>query len=86
MNLQSSPFRLPRVTPFGLGESVAEWATGLSQLDELYQQRPAGLSAHAFMRYTLEVLGIDYQVTKGSLENVPHTGATVVVANHPLAL
>lgn len=84
MNLQSSPFRLPRVTPFGLGESVAEWATGLSQLDELYQQRPAGLSAHAFMRYTLEVLGIDYQVIKGSLENVPHTGATVVVANHPL--
>jgi len=84
MNPQSSPFRLPRVTPFGLGESVAEWATGLSQLDALYQQRPAGLSAHAFMRYTLDVLGIDYQVTKGSLKNVPQTGATVVVANHPL--
>lgn len=84
MNPQSSPFRLPRVTPFGLGESVAEWATGLNQLDALYQQRPAGLSAHAFMRYTLDVLGIEYQVTKGSLENVPKNGATVVVANHPL--
>lgn len=37
----STPFRLPRKTPFGIGENVAEWATGLSQLDKFYAQRPA---------------------------------------------
>lgn len=79
-----SPFRLPRVTPFGLGESLAEWATGLNQLDQLYQQRPAGLDSFAFMRHALDALGIDYQVAKGSLEQVPKTGSVVVVANHPL--
>lgn len=36
----STPFRLPRKTPFGIGENVAEWATGLSQLDKFYAQRP----------------------------------------------
>jgi putative hemolysin len=80
----ASPFRLPRKTPFGIGESFAEWATGLSKLDKFYAQRPAGLDTQGFLRFTLEVLGIDYQVVRGSLNNVPETGATVIVANHPL--
>ncbi len=79
-----SPFRLPRKTPFGIGETVAEWATGLSKLDKFYAQRPAGCDTQAFLRFTLEILGIDYQVMRGSLESVPKTGPTVVVANHPL--
>ncbi|MDB1122938.1 lysophospholipid acyltransferase family protein [Vibrio algarum] len=80
----TSPFRLPRKTPFGLGESFAEWATGLSTLDRFYAQRPAGCNTQEFLRFTLDVLGIDYKVIRGSLNNVPSTGATVVVANHPL--
>lgn len=80
----ASPFRLPRKTPFGIGESFAEWATGLSKLDKFYAQRPAGLDTQGFLRFTLDILGIDYQVVRGSLNNVPQTGATVVVANHPL--
>ncbi|WED22172.1 lysophospholipid acyltransferase family protein [Vibrio sp. JC009] len=80
----ASPFRLPRKTPFGIGESVAEWATGLSVLDRLYAQRPAGCNTQAFLRFTLDILGIDYQVMRGSLGSVPEKGATVVVANHPL--
>ncbi|KGY08334.1 lysophospholipid acyltransferase family protein [Vibrio sinaloensis] len=80
----SSPFRLPQKTPFRLGEQFTEWATGLSQLDKFYAQRPAGCSTQAFLRFTLEVLGIDYQVIKGGLGNIPSSGATVVVANHPL--
>lgn len=82
--LSTSPFKLPRKTPFGLGEHIAEWATGLHQLDKFYAQRPAGCDTAQFLRFTLEVLGIDYQVVKGALGQVPQTGATVVVANHPL--
>lgn len=80
----SSPFRLPRKTLFGLGENFAEWATGLSKLDKFYAQRPAGCDTQAFLTFTLEILGIDYQVVKGSLAHIPTSGPTVIVANHPL--
>ncbi|MDC0611141.1 lysophospholipid acyltransferase family protein [Vibrio sp.] len=82
--LTSSPFRLPRKTPFGMGENIAEWATGLNQLDRFYHQRPVGCDTQQFLRFTLEVLGIDYNVVKGNLSNIPEQGPTVVVANHPL--
>jgi len=82
--LSNSPFKLPRKTPFGIGEHFAEWATGLSQLDKFYAQRPAGCNTREFLRFTLEILGIDYQVIKGSLNSIPESGATVIVANHPL--
>ncbi|MGZ7600250.1 hypothetical protein [Vibrio parahaemolyticus] len=31
----STPFRLPRKTPFGIGENVAEWATGALLLNSV---------------------------------------------------
>ncbi len=80
----TSPFRLPRKTPFGVGESFAEWATGLSRLDKFYAQRPVSDSTADFLRYTLDVLGIQYQIKHGSLERIPKSGPTVIVANHPL--
>lgn len=80
----SSPFRLPTKTPFRLGEHFTEWATGLSKLDKFYAQRPVGCDTQQFLRFTLEVLGIDYQVHKGTLTHIPTSGATVIVANHPL--
>ncbi|NVD05638.1 lysophospholipid acyltransferase family protein [Vibrio sp. JPW-9-11-11] len=80
----SSPFRLPTKTPLRVAESLTEWATGLSQLDKFYAQRPVNCDTHSFLRYTLEVLGIDYQVVKGCVNTVPQQGATIVVANHPL--
>lgn len=80
----SSPFRLPTKTPFRLGEHFTEWATGLSKLDKFYAQRPAGCDTQQFLRFTLEVLGIDYQVIKGNLSHIPTSGPTVIVANHPL--
>ncbi|MGF1742705.1 lysophospholipid acyltransferase family protein [Vibrio profundum] len=79
-----SPFRLPRKTPFGIGEKFAERATGLHQLSKFYAQRPVGCDTAAFLRYTLQVLGIDYQITSGELKQVPTHGATIIVANHPL--
>ena len=80
----SSPFKIPRKTPFGIGEAVAEWATGLNQLDKFYAQRPVGCDTAQFLRFTLEKLGIEYQLLQDTLEKVPKSGATVVVANHPL--
>ncbi|PAR35994.1 lysophospholipid acyltransferase family protein [Vibrio metoecus] len=82
--LSTSPFVLPRKTPFGLGEHLAEWATGLKRLNQFYAQRPAGGDTREFLRFTLDMLGIDYQVVRGQLANVPSQGATIVVANHPL--
>ncbi|HHJ3185119.1 TPA: lysophospholipid acyltransferase family protein [Vibrio parahaemolyticus] len=79
----STPFRLPRKTPFGIGENVAEWATGLSQLDKFYAQRPVNADTKTFLRFTLDILGIDYRIAHGSLDSVPKQGATVIVANHP---
>ncbi|MBW3697426.1 lysophospholipid acyltransferase family protein [Vibrio sp. T187] len=80
----SSPFRLPRYTPFGLGESVVEWATGLSKLDHLYQQRPEKLSSFEFMNHTLDALNIAYDVESGTIDHIPSEGPVVIVANHPL--
>ncbi|GMQ45460.1 lysophospholipid acyltransferase family protein [Vibrio sp. 10N] len=80
----TSPFRLPRKTPLGIAENVAEWATGLSVLDNLYAQRPAGCDTESFLRFALEILGIDYHVISGSRDTIPQAGATLIVANHPL--
>ncbi|RDL45626.1 hemolysin [Marinomonas piezotolerans] len=82
--MTSSPFRLPHVTPFGFGESVVEWATGLAKLDRLYQKRPKALSSIEFMRYTLRSLDIEYDISLGSVDTIPKEGPLVIVANHPL--
>ncbi|PSU35648.1 lysophospholipid acyltransferase family protein [Photobacterium lutimaris] len=80
----TSPFRLPRKTPFGVGEHVTEWATGLKKLNQFYAARPVGGDMGAFLRYALDTLGIQYSIQQGSLAQFPAIGATVVVANHPL--
>ncbi|CED72416.1 lysophospholipid acyltransferase family protein [Aliivibrio wodanis] len=80
----ASPFRLPRVTPFGIGESFAEWATGLNQLDAYYQDRPENLSCFEFMSHSLSSLDVSYHLHQGELNTIPVTGAVVIVANHPL--
>ncbi|ADV87423.1 hemolysin [Vibrio vulnificus] len=80
----TSPFRLPRHTPFGLGESLVEWMTGLAKLDGFYQARPNAQSSFEFMRYTLSALNIDYRVEQGLVTHIPEQGPVVIVANHPL--
>ncbi|WP_311567513.1 lysophospholipid acyltransferase family protein [Photobacterium arenosum] len=79
-----SPFRLPRKTPFGVGEKLTEWATGLHRLSRFYADRPVGQDTESFLRYSLDVLGIDFHVVEGSYQNIPAQDAVVVVANHPL--
>ncbi|MGL4829909.1 MAG: lysophospholipid acyltransferase family protein [Vibrio sp.] len=82
--LSTSPFVLPRKTPLGLGEHLAEWATGLKRLNQFYAQRPTSSDTHEFLSFTLDILGINYQVIRGQLSSIPQQGATLVVANHPL--
>lgn len=79
-----SPFRLPRRTPFGIGESFVEWLTGLSKLDGHYQRKPKDPTSFEFMNYTLSTLGIDYNLERGNIEDIPKEGPLVIVANHPL--
>lgn len=81
---QDTPFQLPRRSPFGIGEYFAEKATGLQQLSRLYTQKPVDCDTQEFLRFTLDVLGIDYQVASGNTAHIPTSDATVVVANHPL--
>jgi putative hemolysin len=80
----TSPFRLPRVTPFGWGESLLEKLTGLATLDDLYQQRPATTTSFDFMRYTLNALNVGYKLGRGTTQSIPEQGPVVIVANHPL--
>ncbi|WP_027696401.1 lysophospholipid acyltransferase family protein [Vibrio litoralis] len=82
--MQTSPFRLPSVTPFRLLERAAERVTGLHTLDTYYRQLPKHLDTKSFLRHTLEKLGVQYQVASGHLSNIPATGPLVIVANHPL--
>jgi putative hemolysin len=78
-----SPFRLPRKTPFGIGESMVEWATGLSTLDALYKQDILPEDSFEFMQEALNRIGTQYEVDHGSLENIPAEGSVLIVANHP---
>ncbi|MFV0574617.1 MAG: lysophospholipid acyltransferase family protein [Vibrio sp.] len=82
--MQTSPFRLPKRTPFGLLERAAERMTGLHTLDTYYHQIPQPIDTQAFLRQTLEKLGIQYQISSGQLSGIPAEGPLVVVANHPL--
>jgi len=79
----ASPFRLPRKTPFGIGESVVEWATGLSTLDALYKQDKLPENSFEFMKEALARIGTQYCVDHGSVNNIPKEGPVLIVANHP---
>ncbi|MDO6708846.1 lysophospholipid acyltransferase family protein [Photobacterium sp. 1_MG-2023] len=82
--MEASPFQLPARTPFRLFERFAEQLTGLSRLDAYYRAQPADLDTAEFLRYTLDVLGIDAHIASGSVGNLPEKGPLVIIANHPL--
>ncbi|MFQ6372389.1 lysophospholipid acyltransferase family protein [Shewanella sp. YIC-542] len=78
-----SPFRLPRKTPFGIGESILEWGTGLATLDSLYKQAVLSNDCFKFIDEALALLGTQYRIAHGNLNNIPSQGSVLIVANHP---
>ncbi len=79
-----SPFRLPRYTPFGLGESVVEWAIISSVVtNSIKIDRMSYLALNSCIT-PLSALNIDYSVSAGATDNIPEEGPVIIVANHPL--
>ena len=73
------PFK-PRIL-----SAVIEKVLGLDRLAQIYDRRPAGCTAHEFLQYTLEALGVSVDLVNASnLEEIPRTGPVLIVANHPL--
>ncbi len=73
------PFK-PRIL-----SAVIEKVLGLDRLAQIYDRRPAGCTAHEFLQYTLEALGVSLDLVNASnLEEIPRTGPVLIVANHPL--
>lgn len=63
--------------------SAGERLLGLRKLNDMYLQRRKGMGSRAFLRYILDVLGVNYTVVRGDLEQIPRQGPVIVVANHP---
>lgn len=75
---------LPRRPGLSWAASLADAATGLGRLEQIYAKRQSGLSPHDFVRFANRELGIGWTLDEGSLEDIPATGPTLIVANHPL--
>ncbi|MBI3188149.1 MAG: lysophospholipid acyltransferase family protein [Gammaproteobacteria bacterium] len=78
-----SPFQLNPDLKFKWAAAMTEHALGLKKLDQYYQQRCINLGSHDFLRYSLKTLNIKHNISSGSLESIPQSGAVIVVANHP---
>lgn len=83
MQLNTTPFQIPAPTQMRWLASAGERLLGLNQLDLYYRERQQDMSSQDFLRYTLNKLGIDYNIASGSKDNIPLEGPSIVVANHP---
>ena len=89
-NEKASPFRLngnlalTKISKLNYAiEAGLEKISGLSRMDEIYQQLPtAGDDIH-FLKATLDLLKINWQLLDNELANIPKQGPTIIVANHP---
>ncbi|MRI31728.1 hemolysin [Endozoicomonas sp. OPT23] len=84
MSPETSPFRLPKVTRTGWPEAFAEWLLGLKTMDSLYRSEVREKYHYReFLKVVLKIFQVNHTVSAGSLDSVPTTGSSVVVANHP---
>lgn len=63
-----------------------EAALGVTGLNEVYQNiriRSAFDPSRNFFDHSLDELGINYQISTGTLSSIPATGPVFVVSNHP---
>jgi len=64
---------------------LLEKVLGLHRLGKIYDGRPETQSPQEFLDYTLAALGVSKQITNpANLDDIPRTGALLIVANHPL--
>ncbi|MGD8407773.1 MAG: hypothetical protein PVF21_04050, partial [Thiohalophilus sp.] len=89
-SISKNPFRLDEffkaAHPQRLCRPVQLWVESLLGLDELarrYEQLPVSVSPQQFVENCFKSLGIGYVVESGDIENIPKSGPTVIVANHP---
>ncbi|MDR9436695.1 MAG: GNAT family N-acyltransferase [Thiohalophilus sp.] len=69
--------------PVRLLQNAIESLFGLRELARRYADLEPTADAQAFVQQAFDTLDIDYVVESGRLENIPQTGPTIVVANHP---
>lgn len=77
---------LPKLTTSPLGRSVKtiiEKTLGLSYLAEGYTRLNTNGQPDLFVKEAFNALDITTRITQGDIANIPKTGATIVVANHP---
>ena len=62
-----------------------EWLTGKVQIVRMIRrfERMGKFQGQEFWRGALDVMDIDLQTPRAQLDNIPKTGPTVLVANHP---
>lgn len=64
-------------------QNAIESLFGLRELARRYANLEPTASPQAFVRQAFDRLNINYDIESGRLENIPQTGPTIVVANHP---
>lgn len=74
---------LPRPPGWGWASRLAERASGLARIADLYARRPPALAPAAFIRFALEQVDLRWQLASGELDRLPAAGALIVIANHP---
>ena len=62
---------------------VLEKISGLERCQQLYDEIEAGCELEDFLGQALAKAAIDYRLSDSSIARVPHSGACVLVANHP---
>jgi len=77
---------LPKIMSNPLGKPlkhIIEKSLGISYLAKGYDELNTNGQPADFIKQAFRSLNIDYKLAHGSIENIPGTGATIVVSNHP---
>jgi putative hemolysin len=85
-NNKAEPFKLNGALGLNripLLEPLVERSLALHRLTHMYRQLPPAANSVEFLQMTLDAFNIQYQTDDLELENIPETGPSVLVANHP---
>jgi putative hemolysin len=76
---------MPIALPKPVGRALAG-AIGLRQLEILYQELAAAADTRAIWSRLLKKLQIRYRVSEKDIAQIPGSGPTIVIANHPFGI